>query len=81
MVPIQKLKDQLKTRKISITINSFYRLWFRTNLAGVIVEAQIVRPQQEIDKLDPVYLHDDAIEEYVLRVLTEYIVQNLPDGY
>ena len=47
----------------------------------MIVEAQIVRHQQEIDKPDPVYLRYDASEEYVLRALTEYIVQNLPDDY
>ena len=45
------------------------------------VQAQIVRHQQEIKKPDTIYLREDASEEYVCRVLTEYTVQNLPDGY
>ena len=45
------------------------------------VQAQIVRHQQEIDQTNPVYSCDDASGEYVRRVLTEYIVQNLPGDY
>ena len=35
------------------------------------VQVQIVRRQQEIDQLDPVYSRDDISGEYVCRVLTE----------
>ena len=45
------------------------------------VQAQISRHQQEDDQPDPIYSRDDSSGEYVRRVLTEYIAQNLPDSY
>ena len=45
------------------------------------IHAQIVRHQQEDDEPDPVYSRNDSAGEYVRHVLTEYISQNLPDGY
>ena len=45
------------------------------------IHVPIVRHQQEDDEPDPVYSRNDSAGEYVCHVLTEYISQNLPDGY
>ena len=62
-------------------LHNFCESFSNYHLDEADVQAQIVRHQKEINKFDPGYSRIDASGEYVRHVLTEYIVQNLLDGY
>ena len=76
-----KIETILNVIYACFVLHNFCESFSNNQLDEPEVQAQIVRHQQEIDKPDLVYSRDDASGEYVRRVLTEYIVQNLPDDY
>ena len=52
-------------------LHNFCESFPKNQVDEVEVQVQIVRRQQEIDQLDPVYSRDDTSGEYVRCVLTE----------
>ena len=66
-----KIETVPKVIYFCFVLHNFSESFLKNQLDEAEVQVQIVRHQQEIDQLDPVYSRDDASREYIRRVLTE----------
>ena len=76
-----KLETVPKVIYSCFVLHNFWESLLNNHFDEAEIYAQIVRHQQEDDEPDPVYSRNDSAGEYVRHVLTEYISQNLLDGY